>query len=137
MKLINALDISKFDIIPVLLDLYESHIEQAAEKELTLSKEIPEAEIILNGDRTRIANSIARLLSNSIKFTNKGGRVTIIVQDFLKEVEIIEEVGVVVPQATYLMRELRKRGIDVRDDIMIMQQAISEILRVLIGDDKL
>ena len=58
-------------------------------------------------------------------------------KEILKEVEIIEEVGVVVPQATYLMRELRKRGIDVRDDIMIMQQAISEILRVLIGDDKL
>ncbi|OGU35981.1 MAG: hypothetical protein A2068_13275 [Ignavibacteria bacterium GWB2_35_6b] len=107
----NALDISKFDIIPVLLDLYESHKEQAAEKELTLSKEIPEAEIILNGDRTRIANSIARLLSNSIKFTNKGGRVTIIVQDFLKEVEIIVSdtgVGIAEKEIPNLFQKFKK-----------------------------
>lgn len=85
----NALDISRFDIVPVLLDLFESNKEQAEQKELTITKEIPEAEILIRGDRTRIANSIGRLISNAIKFTNKGGRVTLMVQDFLKEVEII------------------------------------------------
>jgi len=107
----NALDISKFDIVPVLLDLYESHKEQAEEKGLTFSKEIPEAEIILNGDKTRIANSIARLLSNAIKFTNKGGRVTVIVQDFLKEVEIIISdtgVGIAEKEIPNLFQKFKK-----------------------------
>ena len=85
----NALDNSVFDIVPVLLDVFNSFKEQAEAAELTLSKEIPEAEIIITGDRTRIANSVARLISNAIKFTKKGGRITLIVQDFLREVEII------------------------------------------------
>lgn len=107
----GALDISKFDIVPVLLDLFESHKEQAEEKGLTLSKEIPEAEIILHGDRTRIANSIGRLLSNSIKFTNKGGRITIIVQDFLKEVEIIVSdtgIGIAEKEIPNLFQKFKK-----------------------------
>ena len=95
----DALVKEKFDIVPVLLDIFESHKEQAEDKGLTFSKEIPEAEMIIDGDKARIANSIGKLISNAIKFTNKEGRISLIAQDFLKEVEIIvSDTGVGIPE---------------------------------------
>lgn len=48
-----------------------------------------------------------------------------------KEVETLERVGLAVPQVTYLIRELRKKGFDISEDIFTLKQATTEILRVL------
>ena len=48
-----------------------------------------------------------------------------------KRVEELEAMGLAVPQVTYLMRELKKKGFDVLDEVYTVEQAKSEILRVL------
>jgi PAS domain S-box-containing protein len=77
------------DIIPIVNNVAENFRKQAEQKKITLTTEIPEAEIIIKGDKERLSSAFGKILDNSIKFTNKNGRVRIIVQDFLNEVEII------------------------------------------------
>jgi energy-coupling factor transport system ATP-binding protein len=47
------------------------------------------------------------------------------------EIEILERVGLAVPQVTYLIRELRSKGFDVSEDIFTVEKAKRELLRVL------
>lgn len=52
-------------------------------------------------------------------------------KDVFKEVETLEEVGLAVPQVTYLMRELNKVGFKLPDDIFTLEQAKKELLKIL------
>ena len=52
-------------------------------------------------------------------------------KDIFKEIEILESIGLAVPQVTYLMRALRERGIKVREDIFTVERAKEELLKVL------
>ena len=51
-----------------------------------------------------------------------------------KEIEILESVGLAVPQVTYLIRELRRKGFDVSEDIFTIAQAKQELLRIFKGN---
>lgn len=48
-----------------------------------------------------------------------------------KEVNMLEDIGLGVPQVTYLMRELRKRGFNVSDEIYTIEKAKEELLKML------
>lgn len=48
-----------------------------------------------------------------------------------REVETLERVGLAVPQVTYLVRELKRKGFNISEDIFTLEQATSEILKVL------
>lgn len=48
-----------------------------------------------------------------------------------KEINTLESVGLAVPQVTYLIRELNKKGFNISDDIFTLEQAKTEILKVL------
>ncbi len=50
------------------------------------------------------------------------------------QAEVLERVGLSVPQVTKLMRELRRRGYDVRTDIYTVEQAKAEVERLVGGD---
>lgn len=43
----------------------------------------------------------------------------------------LEQMGLAAPQVTYVMQELRKRGWDVREDVLTVEEAREEISRVL------
>ncbi len=89
----------KFDLISVLRELAESFTKLAEAKGLKINIQIPDAEMIVNGDKERITKVFSNLLSNAVKFTKAGGLVTIITQDFLKEVEIvINDTGIGIPK---------------------------------------
>lgn len=45
-----------------------------------------------------------------------------------KEVEILESIGLAVPQVSYLMKALEEKGINVRSDIFIVEDAVDAIL---------
>ena len=47
-----------------------------------------------------------------------------------KEVETIEEIGLAVPQETYLMKKLRSRGFDVSDEVFTIEKAKEELLKI-------
>lgn len=75
---------------------YENFIN---EKKLILTKEFPSSELIIHADKERVKKVISNILSNAIKFTNSGGRITIIIQEFGKEVEIaISDTGIGIPE---------------------------------------
>ncbi|MEG1257376.1 energy-coupling factor transporter ATPase [Clostridium sp.] len=52
-------------------------------------------------------------------------------KEIFKEIETLENVGLAVPQVTYLMRELNKVGFKLPDDIFTLEQAQKELLRIL------
>ena len=43
--------------------------------------------------------------------------------EVFKEVDILEKIGLAVPQVTYLIRELRKKGFDVSENIFTIEEA--------------
>lgn len=51
--------------------------------------------------------------------------------EVFKEVEVLEKIGLGVPQVTYLMRKLREKGFDVSEDAYTIEQAREELLRLL------
>ncbi len=85
----EKLNKQRFDLVQVILDLIESYSKIAETNGLKINKQIPDAEIIINGDKERVTKAFANLFSNGVKFTKAGGLVTVVVQDFLKEVEVI------------------------------------------------
>ena len=52
--------------------------------------------------------------------------------EIFKEVEILEEIGLAVPQVTYLMRALKEKGFNVSDEVFTVEQGSKEILRMLL-----
>ncbi|BCZ44130.1 energy-coupling factor transporter ATP-binding protein EcfA2 [Clostridium gelidum] len=51
--------------------------------------------------------------------------------EVFKEVDMLEKIGLGVPQVTYLVRELRKKGFDISDSIFTIEEAKNEILSIL------
>ncbi|MBK5240860.1 ATP-binding cassette domain-containing protein, partial [Clostridium sp.] len=51
-----------------------------------------------------------------------------------KEIQVLENVGLAVPQVTYLIRELRSKGFDVSEDTFTVEKAKRELLRILRAD---
>lgn len=51
-------------------------------------------------------------------------------KEIFKEIELLERVGLAVPQVTYLIRELRNKGVDIPEDIFTLERAKEELLRL-------
>ncbi|MBW9157530.1 energy-coupling factor transporter ATPase [Clostridium tagluense] len=52
-------------------------------------------------------------------------------EKIFKEIEILEGVGLAVPQVTYLIRELRNKGFNISEDIFTLEKAKQELLKIL------
>ena len=52
--------------------------------------------------------------------------------EIFKEVETLEEIGLGVPQVTYLMRALKEKGFNVSDEVFTVEEGSKELLRVLL-----
>lgn len=57
-------------------------------------------------------------------------------RNVFKHYKELEEVGLAAPQVTYIMQELRKRGIPVDADAITIEEAKSEIMRVIVQENK-
>jgi len=51
-------------------------------------------------------------------------------EKIFKEIEILESVGLAVPQVTYLIRELRNKGYNISEDVFTVEKAKQELLRI-------
>ncbi|MBS4956314.1 MAG: energy-coupling factor transporter ATPase [Clostridium sp.] len=71
-------------------------------------------------------------LAERIVVMNKG-KVTLTGKpaEIFKEVETLEEIGLAVPQVTYLMRALKEKGFNVSDEVFTVEEGSKELLRVL------
>lgn len=52
-------------------------------------------------------------------------------EEVFKEVKTLEEIGLGVPQVTYLMRKLKEKGFDVSESAYTINQAKEELIRLL------
>jgi len=86
---VSNLQKDDFDLIKMLNDLLLTLKPQMKEKKIIFTTEIPEAEIIIFADKEKLIKAFSVIIENAVNVTNSGGRIKIIVQDFLKEVEVI------------------------------------------------
>lgn len=80
---------SEFDLILLLNDIIHLEKQKAEGKGIIFITKIPEGEILINGDKESISRAFSIIIGNSIKFTDKGGRVKILCQIFDNEVEVV------------------------------------------------
>lgn len=53
-------------------------------------------------------------------------------KEVFREIDTLERIGLAVPQVTYLMRELKRKGFNVSEDIFTVKKAKSELLNILL-----
>ncbi len=95
----EALIKSNFDAIKLLRELIAGFQSTADEKNITIVSDVPMEEILINADKERISMAVSHLISNGIKFTNPGGRVTVKVENLFNEIEIeITDTGIGIPE---------------------------------------
>ena len=51
--------------------------------------------------------------------------------EVFKNIDILESIGLAVPQVTYLMKALREKGFEVSDNIFTIEQGKDELLKIL------
>jgi PAS domain S-box-containing protein len=98
----GKMDLNKsiFNASELLREIINKIRPAAEEKGVIITSEIPDKDIILFSDKERIGQVFNQLISNAVKFTDRGGRVSIIGQDFLKEFEfIVSDTGIGIPEA--------------------------------------
>ena len=66
------------DMKEMVLDEAELYSSVAQDKEITLTTRVPEAPLIVRGDRSCLQRALANLLDNAIKFTQQGGAVEVL-----------------------------------------------------------
>ncbi|MCX6169453.1 MAG: PAS domain-containing sensor histidine kinase [Ignavibacteriales bacterium] len=90
---------TSMNVVDVIDEVVKNLHELIVEKKLVISKEYPEEKITINADKERISKVLWNLITNAIKYTNSGGRISVIVQDYGKEIEIaVSDTGVGIPE---------------------------------------
>lgn len=74
---------------------------------------------------------IARLVDRLIVMYKGKNILTGEPKEVFKNIETLENIGLGVPQVTYLCRELKKRGFNIREDIITVEEARDEILKYI------
>ena len=77
-------------------------------------------------DIARLVDRIIVMHEGTVAMDNTPGQV-------FTEVETLEEMGLSAPQITYVVRQLRQRGLNIREDIFTIHQAKKELLALLEG----
>lgn len=90
-----------------------------------LHKEYKMTIIIVSHSMEDVANIAEKII------VMNGGTVALdgIPDEVFKEVELLESIGLAVPQVTYLMRELKRRGFNINDNIYTITKAKEELLK--------
>ena len=75
-------------------------------------------------DVGKLAERIVVMNKGKVALTGKPAEI-------FKEVETLEEIGLAVPQVTYLMRALKEKGFNVSDEVFTVEEGSKELLRAL------
>jgi PAS domain S-box-containing protein len=82
------LESTKFDLQLVISEVVQALSQQAAEKGIELKTLIPESKLAIDGDRRRIGQALANLISHSISSVPANGHIEVSVKDNDHEVTI-------------------------------------------------
>jgi PAS domain S-box-containing protein len=76
-----ALEPRPLSLAAVIGDAVESIREQAAGKEIMLSVDLPPQQIVVSADQVRVQQIVWNLVTNAVKFTPKGGRISVTLEE--------------------------------------------------------
>ena len=94
-----AINKSKVNIVKLLRRMIDNNKTLIDSKNLILTFEAPYDEIIIEVDEERLLQALDSLMENSIKFTNEGGRIKVILNNLYREIEIvITDTGIGIPE---------------------------------------
>jgi two-component system phosphate regulon sensor histidine kinase PhoR len=94
-----VIDKSSIGIIELVRKAIDSNNQFASIKKIEINFEHPEEEIYLEADEDNLNRAINALVNNAIRFTGESGRVKVIVNNLLNEVEItISDTGIGIPE---------------------------------------
>ena len=81
-------------------------------------------------DMAKLAKTIIVMNKGKIEFMGSPKEV------FKSNIERLKEIGLDIPQVLELAIKLRKQGFDIKEDILTIEEAKEEILRVMKGRRK-
>lgn len=85
----QQLRIEKFDIVETCHEVFLSFNHHAISKNIDFSFEKANNELLIYGDKEKIEIILFNLVSNAFKYTNAGGNITLMVGEYLLQVEIL------------------------------------------------
>ncbi|MGL4991762.1 MAG: energy-coupling factor transporter ATPase [Sarcina sp.] len=74
---------------------------------------------------------VAKIATRVIVMNNGEVALDGTVSEVFKEIDTLEKIGLGVPQVTYLIRELRKKGFNISEDIFTIEEAKNELIKIL------
>ncbi|MBK9097623.1 MAG: PAS domain S-box protein [bacterium] len=87
-------------LIRLIQEVVNENIDLASYKNIIINFEHPEEEVFIEADKESLHQVINALVNNAIRFTDELGRVKVIVNNFVREVEIvISDTGIGIPEA--------------------------------------
>ena len=90
---------SRVNIVKLLQKMVDDNKKTVSEKNLILTYEAPYDEILIQADEERLLQALDSILENSIKYSNDGGRIKIMLNNLYREVEIIiSDTGIGIPE---------------------------------------
>jgi PAS domain S-box-containing protein len=90
---------SNIGIVELVQNAINSNSQFASVKKIEIGFDHPEKEIYIEADEDNLNRAINALINNAIRFTGESGRVKIIVNNLLNEVEItISDTGIGIPE---------------------------------------
>ena len=95
----TELEKTEFNLVSLIKEVLQGFGAEIKDKSLILTKEWPESGLSIHADKDRMRKVFYNLVANAIKYNHKNGRISIIVQDFKKEVEVaVSDTGVGIPE---------------------------------------
>lgn len=87
-----------FDLVELTKEVIAANVELATSKDIIINFEHPEEEIIIEADRESLFQVFNALVNNAIRYTDELGRVRLIINSYISEVEIIvSDTGIGIP----------------------------------------
>ena len=87
-------------LVRLVQEVVNANIDLASYKNIIINFEHPEEEVFIEADKESLHQVINALVNNAIRFTDELGRVKVIVNNFVREVEIIiSDTGIGIPEA--------------------------------------
>ena len=89
---------TSFELTGLIQDVIDANIELASSKNIVINFEHPQEEIFLEADKESIYQVINALLNNGIRYTDELGRVKLILNNYISDIEIIvSDTGIGIP----------------------------------------
>jgi PAS domain S-box-containing protein len=97
----NLIMINKttFGLVKLVQDAINTNTDLALFKNIIINFEHPSEEVYIEADKDSLYQVINALLNNAVRFTDELGRVKVVVNNFVREVEIIvSDTGIGIPE---------------------------------------